>query len=66
MTGSNHSNTMKITKGVLVGMIIGGALCAVAMGIGAMKPKKKSMCHKAACAIDTVASVMQNIADFAR
>lgn len=58
-------STVNIFKGVVTGLVIGGALSAVA--VGAMKPSKKRMVKKkTAHAIDTVSAIMQNIADYTR
>lgn len=66
MNVMHNNGKSKIAKGVAVGIVIGSAVCAVAMGCGAMKPKKKTVRYKAASVLDTVGSVMQNIADCAR
>ncbi len=60
MTGEKKG----IVKGVLTGVIIGTAVGMVA--IGSMKPKKKTIKYKTANALDTVGTIMQNIADYTR
>lgn len=54
----------RIAKGIFTGMVIGTAVSVIAAGT--MKPKKKSIKRKTANALDTVGSIMQNIADYAR
>lgn len=66
MTNMGTNSTMKVAKGIAAGIVIGSAVCAVAMGTGMMKPKKKSIRHKTANALDTVGTIMQNIADYTR
>lgn len=58
-------NGMNVFKGVMTGIVIGGAAGMVAMS--ALKPNKKKMIKKkTANAIDTVGAIMQNIADCTR
>lgn len=53
-----------IAKGVLAGVIVGTAVSVVA--ISSMKPRKKNIKMRTANALDTVGSIMQNIADYTR
>ncbi len=66
MKDMHGESKMKVVKSVAAGIVIGSAVCAVAMGCGAMKPKKKTVRYKAVNALDTVGTIMQNIADCAR
>ena len=54
----------KITKGILAGVVIGTAVSAVALS--SMKPKKTTLKRKTVNALDTVGSIMQNIAEYSR
>ncbi len=54
----------RISKGILTGVVIGTAVSALA--ISSMKPKKKNIKRKTADALDTVGSIMQNIAEYTR
>lgn len=66
MSSISINKTMKTAKNIACGIVIGSAVCAVAMGAGMMKPKKNTIKHKTANALDTVGNIMQNIADFTR
>lgn len=59
------SNFMNVTKGVLTGMAIGGA-AGVALACNMRKPTKRVIKKKTAAAMDTMGSIMQSIADYAK
>ena len=59
------SSFMNVTKGVLTGMAIGGA-AGVALACNMKKPTKRAIKKKTATAMDTISSIMQSIADYAR
>ena len=54
----------KIARGILAGVVIGTAVSAVALS--SMKPKKNTLKKKTVTALDTVGSIMQNIAKYSR
>ena len=57
--------TKKTAKGVIAGVMVGSAVSAVTLY--SMKPKAGKMLRKkAAKALDSVSSVMQNIADYTK
>jgi len=56
--------TSRIAKGIFAGVVIGTAVSAVALS--SMKPKKNTLKRKTVNALDTVGSIMQNIAEYSR
>ena len=56
---------MNVTKGVITGMVIGGA-AGFAIAATNRHPVRRSIRHSAIAAMDTVGTVMQAIADITR
>ncbi len=54
---------MKVTKGVMAGVMIGSAIGAVSVAM--VKPKKSKFKKSASRALDAVGSMMQNFSDWA-
>ena len=59
------SRTSNIVKSIACGLVIGGAVSAVAMN-SMRKPKKSTLKKTTVNAIETVGTIMQSIADYAR
>ena len=57
-------NSMNVVKGVASGIIVGG-VAGIALA-SAMRPKKSKIKKAAARTLDTVGSIMQNVADYTR
>lgn len=55
----------KIISSIACGVVIGGTVSAVALN-SMKKPKKSSLRKTTANALETVGTIMQNIADYAR
>lgn len=59
-----NRNKENLTKGMIAGIVIGSA---VGMAVKTMtQPKKSKFAKKAGRALDTVGTVMQNIADMVK
>ena len=57
--------TKRTAKGVIAGVVVGSAVSAVTLW--SMKPKASKMIRKkAAKALDSMGTVMQNIADYTK
>lgn len=64
---SKHMQTNDVAKYVVTGMVIGSAVgTAVTVMMRQKRHPQSMMRAKAAAALDTVSTIMQNVADFTR
>ena len=60
----SSNTTMNIAKGIITGVVIGGTAAAVIAK--SSKPKKSKFRRTAVHALDTMGTIMQSMADYAR
>ncbi|MBR6650712.1 MAG: hypothetical protein IKL36_04790 [Clostridia bacterium] len=61
-----HNTTADVTKYVVAGMVIGSAVGTAVTVMMKSRHPKSMIRTKAAAALDTVSTIMQNVADFTR
>ncbi len=61
-----HNTTMDATKYIVAGMVVGSAVGTAVTVMMKNRHPRSMMRSKAAAALDTVSSIMQNVADFTR
>ena len=61
-----HNTTADATKYIVAGMVIGSAVGTAVTVIMKNKHPRSAIRTKTAAALDTVSTIMQNVADFAR
>lgn len=63
---NKHNQTTDATKFIVAGMVIGSAVGTAVTVMMKHRRPQSVMRAKAAAALDTVSTIMQNVADFTR